>query len=191
MKVKEAFTRSFNDAWTSVNTFFRNTSRTLSALYDDFNSNMKLMAHTMGLNSDQGRQLRRGKHQQDGERRYHGDGARAYQGQEWYALQSSRRLRSGMQDGAITWKTDWKSMFTTVTTLYRQARGRYHPVPCGPAARSPGREQHIQAEQRGHAREATYANLKQQMQDGLITKGQMDQRWSTNPTLRTLRPERT
>ena len=57
LKVKEAFNQSFNEAWTSVNTFFRNTSRTLPALYDDFNSNMKLIAHTMGLNSDQGRQL--------------------------------------------------------------------------------------------------------------------------------------
>ena len=55
LKVKEDWNDAFDSAWTDVNTFYRNASTTLPALYDDFDTNMREIAETMGTNSAKGR----------------------------------------------------------------------------------------------------------------------------------------
>jgi hypothetical protein len=119
LKVKEDWNRAFNSAWSDVNLFYRNTSRTLPALYDDFNSNMRLIASTMGLNSNEGRKLVAANVQKMVVAVTAGmlDGKISVQ-RGMKAI--NQALKAGSDDGAITWDRQWRSMFLTVTELYQQ-----------------------------------------------------------------------
>ena len=170
LKVKDAFNRSFNEAWTSVNTFFRNTSRTLPALYDDFNSNMKLIAHTMGLNSTQGRQLVA----ENINKMVNAVTTGMLTGQ--ISVKSGmaaikQTLSTGMSDNAITWKTQWKSMFTALDSLYSVGKISSSTFYTDLGSITKTGMQHITADNKAEL-DKQLANLKQQQQDGIITQGQ-------------------
>ena len=72
-----------------------------------------------------------------------------------------------MQDNAITWKTQWKSMFTALDSLYSVGQDLIHHVLRRPARsiHQDGHE-HITADNKA-ALDQQLANLKQQQHDGI------------------------
>lgn len=188
LKVKNAWNQAFNQAWEAVNRFFRNTSRTLPALKDDFDSNMRLIAHSMGLNSHQGRKLVAENVQKMvmALQRGMADGKVSVSG-------GMRELNSvlgrGMSDNAITFTTQWKDMFSTVDGLWKD-----HKVTTAQFLEQVGQISKSGAANIRTTTEASYqkmfSNLKTQYDDGVITKEQFDSKvhkaqLSANSTQRT------
>lgn len=170
LKTKDAFNQSFNEAWTAVNTFYRNTARTLPALYDDFNSNMKLIASTVGLNTSIGHKLvatnvakmvdalRAGMNSGDISVK---DGMRAL----------NQILDAGLKAGGITWKTEWTTMIDTVVSLYAHHKLTTAAYLADLRSMESTAFGHIKSDTE-NAYQQTFSNLKHQYDQGLITHGQ-------------------
>lgn len=170
LKTKQAFNESFNEAWLAANNFFKNTSRSLPALYDDFNTAMRRIANTVGTNSKEGQKDVATAISQmvEGVQTGLADGTiKAQDGITaiWQVL------NGGMKTGAISWKTEWTDMFNTVAGLYLNNKitaQQYATDINGILAKG----QATIAATVHQSWQGIFSDLKQQFNHGVITQGQ-------------------
>lgn len=161
--------KSVTDGW------YMDANRGLAALYDDFDTHTRAIAHIVGLNSDQGRKAMAINVQQMI------TAVTAGMNEGDIGVQAGMRairqaLDSGMKDESISWSTEWHDMLSTVDDLYarhkittRQFMGDLRQINSAGWA-------HIKSDTES-SNKAMFAYLKQQEEDGNLTHGEMLAKW--------------
>lgn len=119
LKAKLSWDSNFSEAWKAVDTFTRDSGRSLGDLKDDFASNFRLIEQTVGTGSAAGQHLMAENVSKMVFDVTNGMLAGQISVKSGMAAINSA-LKQGLQTGAISWTQDWTSMFSTVTALYNQ-----------------------------------------------------------------------
>ena len=177
LKVKDDWNRAFDSAWSEVNRFYLNTSRTLPALVDDFNTAMRKIASTMGTNSAEGRKLVAAEvTKMVGALTAGMLSGKVSVTQGMAAINTA--LKTGVHSGAITWTDQWHQMFQSVETLYSHHKISTATYLADLRQITSQGYAHIHSDTKA-SEQAMYAYLQDQWQRGNLTHGQMLAKWHT------------